>query len=153
MTTNLRLEYIGTTMNLPNVTVQAADPALFRLHYGYSDLAAVLNQDGTVNGPSNPARGGSIISVFGIGFGVSGTPGVTGAVTPLAASSYLANVSVGGAPVQYAGVAPGLLEGVGQINFVVPNVSGEQVVPLAPSIAFPNGVQNGSVQSVIYVLQ
>ncbi len=69
-------------------------------------LAAALNQDGTVNGPNNPARWASVVAVFGTG--------------PLPAS---VPVFVGGvrATVEYAGPAPGAVPGVKEINFRLPS--------------------------------
>jgi uncharacterized protein (TIGR03437 family) len=81
-----------------------AAPALFANSGGQ---ASVINQDGTLNSPENPAARGSVISLFGTGEGVSGLPFY---------------VSLGGysAAVLYAGPS-GNYPGMFQINAQVPS--------------------------------
>lgn len=81
-----------------------AAPALFA---NSSGQASVINQDGTLNSPANPAARGSVISLFGTGEGVSGLPFY---------------VSLGGyaATVLYAGPS-GNYPGMFQINAQVPS--------------------------------
>jgi len=59
--------------NVPQITanVVEAAPALFA---NASSQASVLNEDGTVNSPTNPAARGSIVVLFGTGEGVTGLP-------------------------------------------------------------------------------
>jgi len=102
----------------------------FRIWVAASDFGIFLgaiNQDGAVNSPSNPAKAGSIVSVWATGFGNAAGP-VDGAVATVANNRCgSCTISVGGsAPetVVYAGAAPGLIDGVMQINFVVPAQSG-----------------------------
>jgi uncharacterized protein (TIGR03437 family) len=105
--------------------VRFANPALFRMHAGFSTQAAVLNEDGTINGPSNPASRGSVIALFGTGFGLTNPPGTTGAWNPLAPANLRLGVRVqignAEAEVLYAGTAPALLSGIDQINVRVPD--------------------------------
>jgi uncharacterized protein (TIGR03437 family) len=81
-----------------------AAPALFA---NSSGQAAIVNQDGTLNSPSNPAPRGSVISLFGTGEGVTGLP---------------FSVAIGGyaASVLYAGPS-GNYPGMFQINAQVPS--------------------------------
>jgi uncharacterized protein (TIGR03437 family) len=102
----------------------------FRIWVAASDFGIFLgaiNQDGTVNSPSNPAKAGTIVSIWATGFGNAAGP-VDGAVATVANNRCgSCTISVGGsAPetVVYAGAAPGLIDGVMQINFVVPAQSG-----------------------------
>lgn len=83
--------------------VAVAAPALFG---NPSGQASVLNQDGTLNSPSNPAARGSVVSLFGTGEGVTGLP---------------FSVSIGGyaATILYAGPA-GSYPGMFQINAQLP---------------------------------
>jgi len=96
----------------------------------------VLNQDGTINSPTNPAPAGSVVSIFGTGFGAIGNSIPDGGITPPAGAQY-PGVQVQAtwqisfsheltlpATVLYAGAAPLEVEGVGQINFVVPATLG-----------------------------
>ena len=87
---------------------------------------AVINQDGTLNKIANPALPGSAVSIWATGFGPSGPPAV-GAVAA-AANNFCGSCQItlfDGSntvteTVQYAGAAPGLIDGVMQINFAIP---------------------------------
>lgn len=102
-----------------------ASPGFFTLDSSGSGLAAALNQDGTINGPLNPAPNGSVIVLFGTGFGLLDPPGVDGRLSSVPLSSLLSQptVQIAGqtADVLYAGPAPGLVSGVIQLNVRVPN--------------------------------
>ncbi len=154
--TNVRVEYNGATVGTFIETVGLStgalsfdvDPAVFRLAPGFSTQAAAINQDGTVNGPAYPAPVGSVISLFGTGFGQTQRPGVTGSPFPDKASSLVNPVMVefGNAPgtpgdVLYAGAAPLELSGVDQINVRVPAPNGGvgDAVPIR-IICLANGV-------------
>jgi uncharacterized protein (TIGR03437 family) len=85
----------------------------------------VNNSDGTQNAPTNPARPGDFITIYGTGGGTLNAPGLTGQGWGLAPLSNLVlgvSVFVGGvnATVLYAGSAPTLESGVFQINAVLP---------------------------------
>ena len=113
-------------------------PGIFRLQFGQSAQAVAINQDRTLNGPTNPAARGSVVAVWGTGYGQTNPPCPTGGLNlphavPLSpgisALIYNADPKLLGvqvpAPVQYAGSAPTLVCGVVQINFQVP----ENVAP------------------------
>jgi uncharacterized protein (TIGR03437 family) len=104
--------------------VVAAAPAIFSLGNGQG---AILNQDGTVNGPSNPAARGSVVSIYGTGEGQTNPPGVDGAIAnePLAGLPRPAapfSLTIGGQTAQYtyAGTAPQSFAGFFQVNAVIP---------------------------------
>jgi uncharacterized protein (TIGR03437 family) len=99
--------------------VSFANPALFRLHPGISIHAAALNQDGTINGPDNPASLGSVVSLFVTGIGSTNPSCTTGALNapgpvnlPPGVTVVLNGSALAGPQVQYAGGAPTLLCGV-----------------------------------------
>ena len=121
-TTAVSLEYNGVTFGPFSKPVNFANPGIFRLHPGVSTQAAAFNQDGTVNGPSNPASPGSVVSIYGTGFGPTNPPCATGGLNaPGPVNLALDGVVVGnGALAQYAGGGPTLLCGVVQINLVIP---------------------------------
>lgn len=108
------------------VAIDPAIPEVFRLSDGM--YAAVLNQDGTINSITNPAKIGSIVSVWATGTGW----------TPYGEDGLMAHASSGlpcaiydGYGVispQYAGAAPGLVIGIVQINFQVTNSSSFSLV-------------------------
>jgi uncharacterized protein (TIGR03437 family) len=121
---------------LPGATVS---PAVFTQSGTGSGPGAILNQDYSVNSVSNPAAPGTIIMIYGTGFGAVNPPAVDGVVASGAAATVLpVTASIGGvsAPVVYAGAAPGLVAGVAQINVTVPQ--GLQTDP-ATSIALKIG--------------
>jgi uncharacterized protein (TIGR03437 family) len=83
-----------------------ASPGLFTIDRSGGGQGAILNQDFSVNGSTNAAERGSVVMLFGTG----GHP-------------YLpVGVTMGGvaAEVWYAGAAPGLPEGMLQVNARVP---------------------------------
>jgi uncharacterized protein (TIGR03437 family) len=85
-----------------------------------------LNQDGTVNSPTNPAPQGSIVTLFGTGalWPPSLADGaLASGATPFSQEMNLFQVvdSQGAeASILYAGTAPGLIDGVFQLNVQLP---------------------------------
>jgi uncharacterized protein (TIGR03437 family) len=112
----------GASASVPVVLATAA-PGIF----------AVANSDGTLNSPSNPAKAGSLITIYGTGGGVTNPLGITGGLWPITASlptlTLPVSVTIGGtnAMVLYAGSAPTLESGYFQINVALP--SGLQASP------------------------
>ncbi|MDQ6679201.1 MAG: SBBP repeat-containing protein [Acidobacteriota bacterium] len=107
--------------------------------------AAALNQDGTVNSASNPAARGSVVSLFGTG--ALWVPSLqTGAVATGAISAGVDRPQVSDrfgtpAPVLYFGTAPGLNDGVFQLNVQLP--TGVSLpLTLADSSFYPSGASN-----------
>ena len=102
--------------------VAPAAPGIFTLNSAGAGQAAVLNQDNSVNGPNQPAAGGTVIQIFATGIPVQGA--VTGTVTPSPVFNATPPVSVliagMSANVTYAGPAPGQVAGLVQVNAVVP---------------------------------
>jgi uncharacterized protein (TIGR03437 family) len=101
-----------------------AIPSLGLFYSGAPPDAAALNQDGSVNSAANPAGAGSVVSLFGTGALLSG---VDGTVAPDAttlsqqANHLQAFDGYGNAlTILYAGSAPGLIDGVFQINVLLP---------------------------------
>jgi uncharacterized protein (TIGR03437 family) len=98
-----------------NLTILSAAPGIF----------AIVNQDGTLNSPANPAQRGTYVSIYGTGLGATTAQGpfqvVTAGVT----------VGIGGTVVakpSFAGLAPGFA-GLYQINVQLPPtiVPGSQI--------------------------
>ncbi len=98
----------STAQLLVSVDGNAARPVTVRLAPSAPAIFpnAVLNQDYTVNGPSNPGLTGSVVQIFATGLPATGV---------LTAKIHDRTVT---AP-YYAGAAPGL-PGVQQVDFVVP---------------------------------
>jgi uncharacterized protein (TIGR03437 family) len=109
---------------LPSGTLTLQPPVAASLGVFTTDgvHAAALNQDGSVNSASNPAPGGAIVSIFGTG---ANWPADTqdGAIATAAMElNQFTAFDQLGAPlqVQYGGAAPGLINGVFQINLQLP---------------------------------
>jgi uncharacterized protein (TIGR03437 family) len=109
--------------------VKFGSPGIFRLQIGQSAQAVAINQDGTLNGPTNPAARGSVVAVWGTGYGQTNLPCQSGGLNlpyaePLSPgiSAVISSVDPGvqKPAVWYAGSAPSLVCGVVQINFQVP---------------------------------
>jgi len=100
----------------------AFNPGIFTIN----GQAAVLNQDGTVNTPANPAALGTIVSIYATGAGPLATPLEDGEITPLPPPYFpvlsAPEVLIAGVPatVEWAGAAPGLIAGGVQINVQLP---------------------------------
>jgi uncharacterized protein (TIGR03437 family) len=128
--TTIQVAYNGSPVDSVTAPVSSTAPGIFRRNLGVSSQAAAVNQDGTINGPSNPAPPGSIVSIWGTGFGSIDPPCATGGFNPFAAVNLVLSVTLedivdGGFaarenPAVYAGSAPGMLCGVDQINMWVP---------------------------------
>ena len=109
-----------SAMSLP---VAPTSPAIFTLSSTGLGSGAILNQDNTVNSFDNPASPGSIIMIYGTGFGLLQSPVIDGQAvvtqnfTVLPVSATVAGLQ---ADVVYAGAAPGLIAGVIQINVRLP---------------------------------
>ena len=85
--------------------------------------AAALNQDGTPNSVSNPAKLGSIVTVWATGAGLVYPTPADGEVATAAQNYSCCFVLVNNdeyAEVLYAGAAPGMVAGMVQINFRLP---------------------------------
>lgn len=122
-------------------------PAFFTQSADGIGPGAILNEDLTINSIANPAARGSVIMVFGTGFGAASPPLSNGGIVQSIGNfTTLVTAAVGGMPaeVTYSGPAPGLPPGAGQINIRLPDgVSGNSNVPIvvtAGGVVVPNAV-------------
>lgn len=109
-------------------------PGLF-VQGGFKDgPAAALNQDSSVNSSTNPAAPGSIVALYGTGFGDfrSGSP---------------LSVRIAGQPseILYSGQAPGLITGLWQINVRLPQGLSSGLQPIEIEAAGQKLTQRQSV--------
>lgn len=124
------------TLNLP---AAAVSPAIFTMTGTGLGPGAILNQDYTLNSFYNPAPPGSIVMVYGTGFGALTQPVIDGqpvAGADIGALGVTATVAGQQASVLYAGSAPGLVAGVAQINVQLPaGVVHNLTAPLVLTVA------------------
>jgi uncharacterized protein (TIGR03437 family) len=110
-------------------------PAMFNLG---NNQAAVINQDGTVNGAGNPAARGTYISIYATGEGQTIPAGIDGFVPASASvlSSPIGKVTVFfnqfSAQVLYGGTAS--FDGFFQVNAVVPGSLSPGSVPITLTV-------------------
>jgi uncharacterized protein (TIGR03437 family) len=143
--TIMSLVYNGVRFGPYAIPVSPAGPEFFRIDPRISTQAPALNEDGSINNADHPARRGSIVAIFGTGFGVTSTTCATGGLNPAGQTSFAPNeVSVvarnGARPmVTYAGGAPTLQCGVAQVNFVVPPDTAPGDYLVAPVVKLADG--------------
>jgi uncharacterized protein (TIGR03437 family) len=139
-TSQVEVRYQGLSSGSFAVNVAAAAIGIFSANSSGAGQAVAVNQDGSINSPLHPAAPGSVVALLATGAGQLSPAGVDGAV---AAAGNLkrpvlpVGARVGGqrADVQYAGDAPGIVEGVIQVNVQIPaNVQGGDAVPLVLTV-------------------
>jgi uncharacterized protein (TIGR03437 family) len=115
----LQISSGGNLLLATPLEIVDASPALFTVNQSGTGQASVLNQDYTYNAAAIPAARGSILMVYGTGFGVANPAGPDG-LSWLAAA---VNATIGGLPaeVTFAGLAPGYTLGLQQINIRIPD--------------------------------
>ena len=118
---------------------------IFRLHPGVSTQAAALNQDGSINGPGNPALRGSSVSFFGTGYGPLVPSCSTGGLNPPGPVPLYFTGTPAQLPVEYEGSAPTRLCGIDQFNVQVPLTATPGALVLTPYI------NPGAYGSTIYI--
>jgi len=122
--TQVQVEYLGEQSAPAAVPVVNALPGLFTSDASGTGTGAILNQDLSVNSAANPAEAGSIIVLYATGGGVvaPAVPDGSTLFTPLSRLTQSVSARVGGmdAAVLYAGVAPGIVAGVLQIDITIP---------------------------------
>jgi trimeric autotransporter adhesin len=130
----------GASSVQASVATAAASPSIFTLSTTGAGPGAILNQNYSVNSPTNPAARGSALMIYGTGFGVLNPTPVDGQTEKVLAQTPLpVTATIDGVPAQvlYAGAAPGLLAGVVQINVQVPG-------GVKPNLAAPISLRIGS---------
>jgi uncharacterized protein (TIGR03437 family) len=125
------------------VSIANAAPGAYTLNSSGSGQAAALNQDYSINGPSNAAAKGAYVTIYFTGGGQTNPAGVTGSVTGsvLKRLTQGISVTVGNQPatVTFDGSAPTFVDGVDQLNI--------QLSPNTPSGAQPVVIAVGGVSS------
>jgi uncharacterized protein (TIGR03437 family) len=124
-TTIIQVEYLGQRSDGASFPVAPTAPGIFKLGDAGGGVGIwALNQDGSLNTPSNPASRGSIVVLYATGEGQTNPAGIDGApaAPPFPAPKAALTLTIGGMKAQlaYAGSAPAEIAGLLQINAVVP---------------------------------
>jgi astacin len=138
-TTVVRTEY--NSLQSGGLTISAADtaPALFTANASGTGQIAALNQDYSINSPSNPAEPNMVVQLYATGGGPwkESIPDgqVTGSHLVSPRAPVFARVGKLPAQVLYAGTAPGLINGALQINILLPKeLIGGAAIPIQISV-------------------
>lgn len=129
----------GVATGSRDITIRGAAPGIFLLAKGH---AAALNQDYSVNSPSQPAAPGTAIMVYLTGLGAVDHPVATGSAAPADPLSRAPGVtaSIAGVPasVFFSGLAPGFA-GLYQVNVLGPPLPpGEYALQISVGSAASN---------------
>ncbi len=138
-TTQVLVETASKGTDPVTVPVVNAAPGLFALDASGSGPGAFLNQDASVNSPSNPAARGSVVVLYATGAGIT-IPGVSDGeiveeATPDAALPVSVTIDSQDAEILYAGAAPGMPFGMVQINVRVPTGVTSGSVPVVMNVS------------------
>jgi uncharacterized protein (TIGR03437 family) len=153
-TVDITVTYNGTASNAEVFQVKPANPAIFTLNALGTGDAVIERYPGyasDVISASNPAKAGDVLILYGEGYGAptSGTSLPDGQIVsttvPVVADTPAVLLIDGNpVPTQYFGGAPGLVNGVLQVNFTVPTLApGSHQIQLqlgSPARTSPTGV-------------
>ncbi len=146
-----------TTVTYP-LEIAPAASGIFTADGSGLGLAAVVNDNGTLNGPNNPARRGSVVSLFATGLGAVSPPPADGALNPISPPWPIPTerFELYFAPdrtmeILFAGPAPGQAPGVFQVNARIPAVAPAGRVPI--KLAFDPPGWNRSQDGVYLVVE
>jgi uncharacterized protein (TIGR03437 family) len=115
-----------------SIDIRDVAPAIFLLGTG---RGAVVNQNGTLNGPNAPASRGQVLVTYATGLGTVRTSGQLSVTT----ATVTARLNGTDLPVSFAGLAPGFI-GLYQVNTPIP-------ATVLPGLDLPFSLKTGNVVS------
>jgi uncharacterized protein (TIGR03437 family) len=140
---SIAVSYQGQYGPTTVVPVTATAPGIFTANTTGTGQAAAVNQNGSLNSASSPAKVGSIVSLYLTGEGQTSPAGVDGRIAnsaPYPMPVLPVTAAIGGqtATVLYAGAAPTAVAGLMQVNVQIP--AGIQTGAAVPVIVYVGGV-------------
>jgi trimeric autotransporter adhesin len=139
--TAVQVSYLGVPSAAINYNVALTVPGIYTLNQAGSGQGAIENQDFSINGSSNPAAKGSVVSIYMTGEGITSPPSVTGQLAVSLNKPVLpvtATINGVAATVQYAGSAPGEVYGVMQVNVLIPASTPTGTLPIVITVGTTN---------------
>jgi uncharacterized protein (TIGR03437 family) len=122
--TTLQISVNGFRSNSAQMQIGDSMPGIFTQNSSGSGPGAILNEDDSINSAANPAKKGSVVTVYATGLGLLNPPlpdgAIAGSTLSMQAQPVTALVDGQEADVLYAGTAPGLVAGASQINVRIP---------------------------------
>ncbi len=122
---NVSVGYQGIVSNALRFPVVAANPAVFTLNSSGTGDGAIVRLDASIVSATSPASPGDILILFGEGAGPMNPAlpdgAIVGSTLPIANAVLL--IDGKSVPTLYTGGAPSLVNGVLQVNFVVPSLN------------------------------
>ncbi len=140
-TTQVTVEYNGTTTAASTLSVVDGSPGLFTMNGSGKGQAVAANQDGTLNSASKPAAAGSIIRLYATGIGQTDPPLADGQFLTMDSQplrSPAVTVLIGGisATVVKSVVPAGLIAGIVELQVEIPKgIMAGTAVPVQLSLA------------------
>jgi uncharacterized protein (TIGR03437 family) len=133
---NVEIREGGVTKQRLVTALAESAPAIFTADGG-SGPAATINEDGTVNSAANPAKPGSIVTIYATGEGQTSPAGTTGKLAaapyPVPLSQVSLTIDGRDAAIVFAGSAPGYA-GLLQINARIPESARSGAAPVEVAI-------------------
>jgi uncharacterized protein (TIGR03437 family) len=136
-TTAVQIITPNGTLTGPTISVVPSEPEVFQNGPPMppGGPAVALNQDGSLNSATNPAAGGSVVTVWATGGGLENSahsedgmipPYLFGPLLPVSVLSPMYTITGGldSLEVLYAGSGPGMVTGALQVNFRLPQSVG-----------------------------
>jgi len=122
-----------------SVPVAASAPGLFTLDSSGNGQVVAINQDGTVNGPANPAARGSVVLLYATGEGSTAPAVPNGTITTgrfFPGPILPVTLAIGNQPARviYAASFPGTVAGIMQIEALIPSAVTPGSVPVVVTV-------------------
>jgi uncharacterized protein (TIGR03437 family) len=137
------VSYNGAASTPLQLRVVDTAPAIYSTSSTGTGQGAILNENFSVNSPSNPEGIGHYIQIYGTGEGQTSPQGVDGLITSpqrtlptpnLPVSVTIGGLTVAASDIGYAGEAPLNVSGVFQVNAKVPDGVAPGQVPVVVTI-------------------
>jgi uncharacterized protein (TIGR03437 family) len=156
--TSIEVTYKGQQFGPFLTAVTYATPGIFRLRVGQTAEAVAMNQDLTLNGPSNPAPRGSVVAVWTTGYANTAPSCVSGGLNDPRAEPLSPGINAmiyDGSevyPVAYAGSSPTLICGIVQVNFQIPATAAPGPYWILPWVEMGTGIGSETpVGSTVFI--